>query len=584
VRTAKKTTLRRVAERKVREAPRKSPVPTRAQTARLGHELEVHRIELELQNEELRESRLAVEAALARYTELFDFAPIGYVTLTPTGTIREINHAGARMFAAPRSAIVGKKFERFVEPSRREAFTELLRSAWRSQSKQTCHVATCGPRQVHLRLSAVALAEREPMVLLAFEDVGESEARAKALLAEAVAALAEARGANRAKDEFLANLSHELRTPLAAIFVWAGALRSGAVPPGELGRAVDAIVRSAESQSRLIEDLLDLSRLASGKLRLAPSPVAIGDLARAAVEIFRPFADANGLVLELDVPADLGMALLDPVRLNQILGNMLSNATKFTPAGRVTLRARKGGGHLELEVADTGIGMTPEFLSNVFEKFRQAEMGETRRHAGLGIGLALTRQLVELHGGTIEAHSEGLGRGSVFRVRLPWVDAGSGAASNGPQAPFATASRTNVETALEDVTVLLVEDDTNTREAMKWALERARARVLPVGTAREALEQIDGLSARERRSLVIVSDLGLPERSGYDLMKRIRARCQKRGENVIPACAVSAHARDVDKRRALEAGFDFYVAKPVMPDRLVAAVEDLRDIAAEHAE
>jgi CheY-like chemotaxis protein/anti-sigma regulatory factor (Ser/Thr protein kinase) len=365
-------------------------------------------------------------------------------------------------------------------------------------------------------------------------------------------------------------LSHELRTPLAAILLWSRAIRSG---DGE--RAADAIEQSARSLSRLIEDLLDLTRLASGKLWLSPSPVPVGEIVRAAAEMIRPIAERSGLDLVVDVPSDLGTARLDGERLKQILGNVLSNATKFTAEGRVTLRARRRNGHLEIEVADTGIGMSREFLPHVFEKFRQADMGETRTHTGLGIGLALTEQLVELHGGTIEAHSKGLGHGSRFSIRLPWIDATPSLAS-------ATRATTR-GAALDDVTVLLLEDDTDARDAMQWTLENARARVLPVGTAFDAIERIDGLSKKERRSLVIVSDLGLPQQSGYDFMESLRARCEEQGEKLIPACAVSAHARDVDKRRALEAGFDLYLAKPVMPERLIAAVLDLRDIAAREA-
>lgn len=400
------------------------------------------------------------------------------------------------------------------------------------------------------------------------------------LLIAVTAAHAEAERVNRAKDEFLATLSHELRTPLAAILLWGGLLRSGAMPLQELARAVDAIVQSAESQSRLIEDLLDLSRLTSGKLRLTPTNVDVGGIGRAAIDVIRPIARAKRVALDVDVPDDLGTAVLDAARLRQILWNLLSNATKFTPeGGTVLLRLRRRGEYLETEVRDTGEGITAEFMPHIFERFRQADMGETRQHVGLGIGLALSRQLVELHGGTIHAHSEGRGRGATFLVRVPWVEPGARPPADfgAPGAPAARAT-----SPLRGLTVLVVEDDVNTLDAMGWTLERAGATVVPVRGAAEALAALDRPGERAGASAVpdvIVSDLGLPGISGYELIETIAERCRARGQEPPPACAVSAHARDVDRERAFAAGFDVYLAKPVMPERLVEAVEELRDMA-----
>lgn len=396
------------------------------------------------------------------------------------------------------------------------------------------------------------------------------------LLVAVTAAHAEAERANRAKDEFLATLSHELRTPLAAILLWSGLLRSGAVPIHELGRAIDAIVQSAESQSRLIEDLLDLSRLTSGKLHLAPSNVDVGRVGHAAIDIVRPVARAKRVTLEVDVPGDLGIAVLDAARLRQILWNLLSNATKFTPeGGTVTLRLRRQGAFLETEVHDTGEGIAPEFMPHIFERFRQADMAETRQHVGLGIGLALSRQLVELHGGTIHAHSEGPGRGATFRVRVPWVEPGAHAQTDSGAAAAPVASAIS---KLRGLTVLLVEDDPNTLAAMACTLERAGARVVAVRCAAEALTALDAAGDHDGPA-IIVSDLGLPGISGYELIERIAQRCRARGQKPPLACAVSAHARDIDRERAFKAGFDVYLAKPVMPERLVGAVEELRAMA-----
>jgi len=408
-----------------------------------------------------------------------------------------------------------------------------------------------------------------------------TEAALRRSFAAATAARAEAERANKAKDEFLATLGHELRTPLAAIVLWGGALRSGAVPLHELARAIDAIVQSAESQSRLIEDLLDLSRLTSGKLLLAPTSAEVESVARAAVDIVRPTAQAKGVALEIDIPGDLGTAILDAARFKQVLLNLLSNATKFTPeGGKVTLRVRRGGGCLEADVTDTGEGIAPEFMPHVFERFRQADMGETRQHAGLGIGLALSRHLIELQGGTIEAESEGPERGSTFRVRLPWVDP---AREPLAQRAGAEAAERASKSALRGLTVLVVEDDSRTREAMCWTLDRAGATVMAFGSGVEVLAALDELDHRGDGAAsapdVVITDLGLPGMSGYELIQRIADRCRARGRKPLPGCAVSAHARDVDRQRAFAAGFDVYLTKPVTPERLLDAVEDLRAVA-----
>jgi signal transduction histidine kinase/ActR/RegA family two-component response regulator len=399
------------------------------------------------------------------------------------------------------------------------------------------------------------------------------------LLAAVTAAHAEAQRANKAKDEFLATLSHELRTPLAAILLWAGALRSGAVPLSELSRAIDAIVQSAESQSRLIEDLLDLSRLASGKFLLSPSHVVVGSVVQAAIDVVRPSAQAKGITIEVEVPSGLGAAVLDQARVKQILWNLVSNAIKFTPeGGTVTVRARRNDGYLEIDVADTGEGIAPEFMPHIFEKFRQADMGETRRHMGLGIGLALSKQLIELHGGTIEAHSEGRGRGALFRVRIPWADSSEDVTD---VADDTVAAGAEALAPLRGVHVLLVEDDVHTREAMRWMLVRAGAQVTAVGTGADALDAL-GLGSkppREDAPEVVVTDLGLPGMSGFELVERIGRESARRGLRRPPACAVSAHARDIDRERAMQAGFELYVPKPVPPERLVEAVTELRDIA-----
>jgi signal transduction histidine kinase/ActR/RegA family two-component response regulator len=391
-------------------------------------------------------------------------------------------------------------------------------------------------------------------------------------LTEATAARSEAEAANRTTDDFLATLGHELRTPLAAIRLWAAALRSGALSLSEIGRGIEAIAQSAEEESRLIDDLLDSSRLSSGNLLLACCAVEVRALVESAVETVKPVALAKAVALSMDIDAGAGAAVLDGPRMKQVLWNLLTNAVKFTPpGGSVSVRARRREGQLEFEVVDSGEGIAPEHLAHVFERSRQAGMRETRGH-GLGIGLGLAKQLVELHGGHIEARSEGIGRGATFRVRLPAAEPAADPRSSG-LLPAATDAD---EAPLSAVRVLLVEDDAPTRDAMQWTLERSGAVVTAVGSATDALDALDD----EGAPYVILSDLGLPAMSGLEMIERVIERFRTRGRHPPPSCAVSAHARDADRRQAIDRGFDMYLAKPVTPERLLQAVVDLRDILA----
>jgi PAS domain S-box-containing protein len=396
------------------------------------------------------------------------------------------------------------------------------------------------------------------------------------LLAEATAARAEAERANRAKDQFLITLSHELRTPLAPILLWARALRDGSVPPHETAHAIDAIVISAESQLQLIEDLRDLSRLESGRMQLEIHGNSVEDVARAAVEVIRPTARAKGVAVELEVTPDLGNALLDRGRFQQVLWNLLSNAVKFTPdGGRVSLRVRRHGEMLDAVVTDTGQGIEADFLPHLFQRFRQGHTHERLRYGGMGVGLALCRYLVELHGGTIEGHSDGPGRGAVFVVRMPWIAAAP--ESDERQDVLVT---NDPAPALRGLTVLLVEDDENMRDIMTWTLEGAGATVIGAGTGVEALAVLDASDDGNRRPDVMICDLGLPRMSGYELVRRVGDHRRARGAPAIPACAVTAFAREEDLERAIDAGFDSYVAKPMTAQRLIEAVEELAVVAA----
>jgi signal transduction histidine kinase/DNA-binding response OmpR family regulator len=379
----------------------------------------------------------------------------------------------------------------------------------------------------------------------------------------------EAEAANRAKDEFLATLSHELRTPLTAILGWARLLRGGKLPEGTAGGALETIERNAKAQSQLIDELLDVSRIVTGKLRLDTRPVELARVIEAAVESVRPAARAKKIRLEVALEP-LGVPLLgDAGRLQQVAWNLLSNAVKFTPeGGRVGVLLRRAGSDAEVKVEDTGQGIGADFLPHVFDRFRQADGSTTRQYGGLGLGLAIARHLVELHGGAISADSEGEGRGASFTVRLPLAAAPStgGETEHAPGGGVSPPART---AALKGLRVLVVEDETDTRELVAYALTAAGAEVKTAARAREALDTMEGWTPD-----VLVSDIGMPGVDGYAFIAEVRRREADSGSR-LPAVALTAYAGVEDQRRAVSAGFQTHLAKPLDPAEMVAVVAKL---------
>jgi PAS domain S-box-containing protein len=376
------------------------------------------------------------------------------------------------------------------------------------------------------------------------------------------------------RDEFLAVVSHELRTPLSAILIWAKMLRGGAVKVEDQPQALSVIEQSALAQRQLIEDLLDVSGMISGKVRMQMDNGELGPVLTRAVEAVRPMAEAKRVALTLDLGTEPVWACIDRARIQQVVWNLSNNAVKFTPSGgRVAVRMRRMHGTVRIEVEDTGRGIAPAFLEHVFERFRQADSSTTRMHGGLGLGLTIARQLVELHGGTIEAKSRGEGYGATFVVELPRTEGQervSGARMSDMRAtptswPFAP------EPVLRGVRVLFVEDEAHTRTVVRWLLEQCGAEVTLAASTGEALATLDaaGAASDEPRFDVLLSDLGLPERDGYELLTEVRRR--KIGVG-LPALALTAYAREEDRRRALDAGFEGYLAKPVEPRVLVEAI------------
>ncbi len=384
-------------------------------------------------------------------------------------------------------------------------------------------------------------------------------------------ARAEAERLNRLKDEFLATVSHELRTPLNAMLGWTLLLREGGLSEAKRSRALETIERNARAQVQLIDDILDVSRIITGNVRLSVKAVDLAQAIEAAVETVRLAADAKGVMLELDLEPDVGRIMGDADRLQQIASNLLSNSIKFTPTdGRVRVRLRRHESHLLLLVEDTGIGIEPAFLPHIFERFRQADGAITRTQRGLGLGLAIVKHLVELHGGTIAAHSDGLGKGAAFTLTLPIAPL-----REGPVAPALLPSaragrdRLSCPPGLERLPVLVVDDEADARELLQSILEQCGSVVSVAASAEEAFERF-----LLRPPTVLVADIGMPGSDGYSLIRRVRALPAHRGGNV-PAVALTAYARAEDRTRALLEGFTSHVTKPVEPQELLAVVAAL---------
>ena len=376
---------------------------------------------------------------------------------------------------------------------------------------------------------------------------------------------AAAEAANRAKYEFLATLSHELRSPLGAILTWAHLLRSGKLDAAKTEHALDAILRSAKAQKQLVEDLLDVSRIIAGKLGLELQPVDLAQVIGAAADVVRPAAEAKGVELESVLSSFRPVVPGDPGRLEQVIWNLLSNAVRFTPkGGRVEVRLGVADSRAEVRVSDTGKGIRADFLPHVFERFRQADSGTARVHGGLGLGLAIVRNLVELHEGTVEVESPGEGQGTTFRVTLPLLP---------PEVtrlgPVDATTGGEAVPALNRVRVLVVDDDGDTREWLSAVLTQSSAEVTTASSVREALEVFE-----RARPDVLLSDIAMPGEDGYALIRKVRALDAGHGGRV-PALALTAYASAQDRTRALAAGYQVHIAKPIEPAALVAAVVKL---------
>ena len=491
----------------------------------------------------------------------------GFCALDPAGRCTYVNCEAERLTGRTRQQALGHTLDELY-PERR--FPELHAGIRRaSRLNQMVHVETRDDQSgAWLDHDVVPTSEGITLFTRDVTDVKLRDEERRRLLESEREARSVAEHSNRMKDEFLATLSHELRTPLNAILGWSMLLARSGLSAEETRRGLDAIERNSRLQARLIEDLLDMSRIVSGHVRLDLQEVDLAVLVDSVLLAMAPNAQARQIevtrVVESGAPAVRG----DPARLQQVLWNLMSNALKFTPrGGHVRVELRRTGGDVELVVEDDGTGIAPEFMPHIFDRFRQADASTTRRHGGLGLGLAIARHLTELHGGKLLAHSDGVDRGATFTVRLP-VDAvphhepgrNPGGALDGSRSEVA-----GEPSSLAGVRVLVVEDQKDTRDLIEHLLRGRHAEVRVAESHDGALE----LLGRERFD-VLISDIGMPGRDGYSLMRHVRERW-----NGLPGIALTAFAREEDRQLAMEAGFRLHLPKPVHPERLASAVAKL---------
>ncbi|HKD67334.1 MAG TPA: response regulator [Candidatus Binataceae bacterium] len=510
--------------------------------------------------QELRESE-------SKFKAVFENALSGILILDSRFNFIEVNPALLRMLGRTREELVGKSLFDFVADKdtvkAREIAAEIQQR--RTWSGSLPLVRSSGSR-VQLEWYVSDYLGRSVAVITDISERVELEEKRQELLASERAARTEAERANRLKDEFLGNVSHELRTPLNSILLWTKALQHRPDDRAQLIRGLDAIERNTWIQTQLISDLLDVSRITSGKLRLDAQPTDLATVVRSSLEALSPAAAAKNMEVEMSLdPAPIAVSG-DPARLQQVVWNLVSNAIKFTPKdGRIQVKLELVDSHAVITVADNGQGIKPELLPYLFERFRQGDSGKNQSQAGLGLGLAIAKHLTELHGGTVVAASKGEGRGATFTVRLPVLTDSRSVSPGTAVAPAAAApSRPSYE-ALQGVRVLVVDDDADTCALMTRILEEAGAEVASANSADEALAMLSEFGPQ-----VLVSDIGMPQRDGYDLIREVRLRGYTYQE--LPAIALTALSRPEDRRRTLVAGFQLHVGKPVDGSELTAAI------------
>lgn len=499
---------------------------------------------------------------------IIDSSDDAIVTKNLDGIITSWNPAAERIFGYTAEEIIGRPVLVLIPEDRREEepmILSRLRNGERVDHFDTKRLTKDG-RLIDISLTISPVKNKAGVI------VGASKvARDITLQKQATATLAMANEEtvlqNRMKDEFLATLSHELRTPLQSIMGWVQILKAGNLSPGELEQGLDVIHRNSIAQSHIIEDLLDMNRILSGKVRLDVQRLELESVLESAIDTIRPAAEAKGIRLHTVVDRVSKLVIGDPQRLQQVFWNLLTNAIKFTPrGGRVEVLLQRVNSHLEVSVTDTGCGIPGDFLPHVFDRFRQADSSSTRNQGGLGLGLAIVKHLVELHGGKVFAKSRGVDLGATFEVALPL------AAVDGP-APHSSLPSESAKAVeppkLQGIKVLVVDDDADSRVLVAKTLEKAGATVTLAASVDEGLAVIDSAIPD-----VLVSDIGMPDKNGYQFIEALRERSPDKGGK-IPAAALTAYTRVEDRVQALCAGFQILLPKPVDASELIATVGSL---------
>jgi PAS domain S-box-containing protein len=514
-----------------------------------------------------------------RLAEIVDSSDDAIVSKTLNGFITSWNRGAERLFGYSETEAVGQHITMIIPPERLAEEDDILARLRRGEKLDHFETIrqTKDGRRLNISLTVSPIRDTRGRVIGASKiarDITErkllEEERTRA--AERVrAALRTADEASRLKDDFLAMVSHELRNPLNSIVGWAGLLRAGKLDDAKIEQAVAAIFRASQVQDQIIGDLLDISRIVSGSMRLDVRPLQLTEVLEEAVTTITPTADAKQIRLQMTLDPFASALAGDASRLRQVFWNLLSNAVKFTArGGQVQVISRRVNSFIEVVVTDTGIGIDPAFLPHIFERFRQADSSASRQSSGLGLGLAIVRHLVELHGGTVWAESKGKGQGSSFSVRLPTTIAlGVSSKDDGMRSMTEQVLPADDVPSLHNLKVLVVDDEPAAREIASTVLGQANAEVRLAESANKALEILD-----QWQPDVIVADIGMPEVDGYEFIRRVRKRSLEQG-GAIPAAALTAYARTQDRLRLLSEGYQMHVPKPVQPAELVTVVASL---------
>jgi PAS domain S-box-containing protein len=509
--------------------------------------------------------------------ELLNTAPCGFLSFTDDGKIVSVNATLLDLLGYEPDELLGRHLDSLLSVASRIFYQTHLFPLLKLHDRADevyFSIRSRGGTEIPVMVNA---ARRERGGMIVNDCVLMHMRQRNQYEDEILQAKRAAEEATRAKDEFMAVVSHELRTPLNAILGWARMLQTGKLDEHMATRALDSIERNAESQNQLIGDLLDFSRIISGKIRLDVGLVDLASVIAAAIDVVSPAADAKGISLQVVLDPRVGHVSGDPERLQQVMWNLLSNAVKFTPkGGRVEVRLAQVDSGVEIKVSDTGLGIEADFLPYVFERFRQADTATTRRQAGLGLGMAITKHLVELHGGTIRAESAGEGLGATFILKLPVM-----MIQHAEQSRKITAEQPPDEdrpppvelSRLDGIHVLVVDDERDARELLTAILMQSGAVVTSASGVADALDKLRAVTPD-----LLLSDIEMPNEDGYSLIRKVRVLEEGR-ERRIPAIALTAHARSSDRARALAEGYGLHMSKPVEPADLVLAIANLLESA-----